>query len=126
MAYSRIYENIYTFPVIVPTNYVAGSKRFFDPCPELANKKVVGISLSYDIITVGGIGALYVTLKDKKQNILLQNYPAQDLDDSNGTTNFRLRLFNYSDIDLNNSYYFIQGASILGPATIFNFNFYLQ
>jgi len=126
MAYTRIYENIYTFPVIVPANYVAGSKRFFDPCPELANKKVVAISLSYDTITTAGIGALYITIKDNKRNILLQNYPAQDLDDSNGTTNFRLRLFNYSDIDLNNSYFIIQGASILGQSTIFNFNFYLQ
>lgn len=126
MAYTRIYENIYTFPVVVPANYIAGSKRFFDPCPELANKKVVAISISYDTITVAGIGALYITIKDNKQNILLQNYPAQDLDDSNGYTNFRLRLFNYSDIDLNNSYWIVQGASILGASTIFNFNFYLQ
>ena len=126
MAYTRIYENIYTFPVIVPANYIAGSKRFFDPCPELANKKVVGISLSYNTRSSGGPAALYITIKDNKQNILLQNYPAQDLDDSNGTTNFRLRLFNYSDIDLNNSYWIVQGASILGASTIFNFNFYLQ
>jgi hypothetical protein len=126
MAYTRIYENIYSFPVVVPANYVAGSKRFFDPCPELKNKRVVGISLSYNNFPAGSTGAIYITLKDNKQNILLQNYPAPDLDDSSGGNNYRLRLFNYSDIDLNNSYWIMQGASILGQSTIFNFNFYLQ
>ena len=125
MAYQRIYENIYTFPVIVPANYVAGSKRFFDPCPELQNKTIVGMSLSYNNFPAGSTGCIYITLKDKAQNIKLQNYPAADLDDATNQ-NFRLRLFNYSDIDLNNSYWIMQNASILGQSTIFNFNFYLQ
>lgn len=125
MAYTRIYENIYTFPVVVPANYIAGTKRFFDPCPELLNRKIKAISTSYNNISATGTGALYITLKDTNQNILLQNYPAQDLDDSSLGNNFRLRLFNYSNIDLNNSYFIIQGASILGASTIFNFNFYL-
>jgi hypothetical protein len=126
MAYSRIYENIYTFPVVVPANYIAGSKRFFDPCPELNNRRVVGISISYDTITTAGIGALYLTIKDKKQNILMQHYPAKDLDDSTTFAQYRLRLFNYSELDLNNSYWILQGASILGGSTVFNFNFYLE
>lgn len=125
MAYLRIYENIYTFPVIVPANYIAGSKRFFDPCPELNNKKIVAISLSYNNFAAGAVGCVYITLKDQNQNILLQNYPAPDLDDATNQ-NFRLRLFNYSNVDLNNSYFIMQNASILGQSTIFNFNFYLQ
>ena len=120
MTYQRIYENIYTFPVIVSSNYVAGSKRFFDPCPELNNYSVVGMSLSYS-----GASSLYITLKDKKQNIILQNYPAIDLNDSTNLNTFRLRIFNYKDIDLNSSYWVQMDFSIFSGATVFNFNFYL-
>lgn len=136
MAYTRIYENIYTFPVL--TNGVVNSenvKIFFAPCPQIRNRKIVAMSLSYLPSIAGQQDQLYLTLKNGKGDVLMYNYPATDLQDSTNTPNptlfinYRLRLFNYYDIDLANSYFFF--SDISGPLgannqPIFNINFYLE
>ena len=131
MAYSRIYEDIYTFPVVIGGNYTAGEKRFFDPCPEIKKRKIKAISISYNSTSTFLTGALYITFKDTNNKILTQNYPAIDLNDSiyqlyQPPQTYRLRLFNYDNIDLNNSYYILSNINISGIFELFNLNFYLD
>lgn len=135
MPYSRIYENIYSFPVttngIVLTENV---KIFFNPCPEIRNRHVKAISISFYNTYAGQTDQAYITLKNGKGEVLIYNYPAVDLQDSTTaatTANYvyRLRLTNFQDIDLANSYFFYNDLS--GPLgannqPIFNINFYLD
>lgn len=131
MTYNRIYENIYSFQV---TNGVlnAGYRYYFDPFPELNNKTLKGISISnYNNLLNGSnlLYSFYITLINKKGEILCYNYPAVDLLDSSNAsyTNFRLRLFNFKDLDLKSSYYFFQAPVSFPPyANTFKFNFYLE
>lgn len=131
MTYNRIYENIYSFQV---TNGVlnAGYKYYFDPMPELNNRKLKGISVSnYDNLINPSLRlySFYTTLINKKGDIICYNYPLVDLLDSSYTTysEFRLRLFNFDDLDLKKSYYFFQAPVSFPPyANTFKFNFYLD
>jgi hypothetical protein len=137
MTYNRIYENIYTFPVNTKGTIVGDNvKVFFDSCPEIQKKTLKAISLSYDISVQNGAypDQAFITLKNSKGEVLIYNYPANDLNDTvNGalftTQVFRLRLFNLYDVDLSQSYYFFNNVS--GPIgnnsqIVFNFNFYLD
>jgi hypothetical protein len=133
MAYTRIYENIYTFNVSsgVVNN---GSKVYFDPCPELNKKTIKGLSISnYNNTISGGSIPLnfYITLIDKKNQIICYNYPLVDLLDASNTlfSQFKLRLFNLYDLDLYRSYYFFSSAIPLSfppYETMFKINFYLE
>lgn len=139
MAYQRIYENIYSFTVnagVLNTGY----KYYFDPCPEINNRGIKGISASNfadnmfnGTPALGLLYSFYITLKDKENNILCYNMPLVDLIDANAKNinyqNLRLRLFNYKNLDLKNSYYFFQSIPLLAfPPTnnLFSLNFYLD
>lgn len=134
MAYTRIYENIYTFPVqtVDQVNYVDGTKYFFEPCPEIRKRTIKALSISYYNSRAGQQDQAFFTFKNGKGEVLAYNYPAVDLQDNTNTglanPKYRLRLFNWYDIDLNNSYYTYVDVS--GPLNtfdvLFNLNFYLD
>ena len=135
MTYTRIYENIYTFPVQTKSqlSYQDGTKYFFEPCPEIKNKTIKALSISYYNSIPSQTDQAYFTFKNCKGETLAYNYPAVDLMDTTSQQpvaipNYKLRLFNWYDIDLNNSYYTYIDVS--GPLNtfkvLFNLNFYLE
>lgn len=138
MAYTRIYENIYSFAVQTPGPVLNENiKIFFNPCPEIKNRHIKAISISYYNSYAGQTDQAFITLKNSKGDILTYNYPAVDLQDTSATNvpgsinalNYKLRLFNFYDIDLASSYYFYNNLSgPLGVAfpILFYLNFYLD
>jgi hypothetical protein len=132
MTYNRIYENIYSFQV---TSGVlnAGFKYYFDPMPELNNRKLKGISISnyQNLLNPSQLlYSFYITLINKKGDIINYNYPVVDLLDASWPSSYpeyRLRLFNFDDLDLKKSYYFFQAPVSFPPYNnLFKFNFYLD
>jgi len=137
MTYNRIYENIYTFPVSTNGTILGDNvKVFFSPCPQISKRHLKAISISYDLSKAQGgyPDQCFITLKNSKGEVLLYNYPANDLNDATdfivgGVLNFKLRLFNLYDVDLSQSYYFYSDVS--GPIgnnsqIVFKLNFYLD
>jgi hypothetical protein len=136
MPYTRIYENIYTFPVYARELINQNAKYFFDPCPEIRQKKINAISISYYNYYNGYADSAFITLKNGKNEIMCDNYPATDLMDTTtqnslltGTLQYKLRLFNLYDIDLKSSYYMYNRITFPFPTNnlpLFNINFYLE
>jgi len=136
MAYTRIYENVYTFPVYARELINANAKYFFDPCPEIKKRHIKAISISYYNFYNGYVDSAYISLKNSKNETICYNYPATDLMDNttqngllSGTLNYKLRLFNLYDLDLNSSSYIYNHVTFNFPTNglpLFNLNFYLE
>lgn len=120
----RIFDNIYSFNVKTG-NIVQGVKYFFDPCPEIKDKRIKGITIS-NTINLFYTHNFYLTLVDQNNKMLIQDMPLIDLKDSQDNNVFRLRMFDLKNIDLNRSYFYFQDplASIVAVETLFKINFY--
>lgn len=136
MAYQRIYDNVYTFPVYAKALINPNAKNFFDPCPEIKKRHIKALSISYYNFYTGYIDSAYITLKNGNNEIICYNYPATDLMDTttqntilSGSLTYKLRFFNLYDLDLNSSYYMYNHVTFPFPTNnnpIFNLNFYLD
>tara|TARA_R110000868_G_scaffold126421_5_gene333493 strand:+ start:1079 stop:1489 length:411 start_codon:yes stop_codon:yes gene_type:complete len=136
MTYTRIYDNVYTFPVYAKELINPNAKYFFDPCPEIKKRQINAISISYYNYYNGYIDSAYITLKNGKNDIICYHYPATDLMDTttqntvlSGSLNYKLRLFKIYDLDLNSSFYMYNHVALPFPTNgrpLFNLNFYLD
>jgi hypothetical protein len=132
MKTTRVYTQVYTFKVDISGNLVANVKKFFaSGLSDLKNKTIRAITISNTGLTVpGSNGQIYLTFVDLNNNTLLYNYPGADLIDLTGGNasnpdRTRLRLFDLKGIELQNSYFFVADASIIGSSS-FDINFYFE
>lgn len=116
----------------VTTSTIASNTRVFLPSfPDINNLTVRGIVIQNYLTVAGQTDQVFLTLLDSKKNILLYNYPCQDLSDSSSTavpTNqqqFFIRQFNLYDVETRASY--INFAGLSGPITglLFRIAFYI-
>jgi len=133
MKVTRVYSQIYSYSVQVDQPANDSIKTFFKSgLSDLKNKTIRGITVSNCFIgTPGQTDQIYITLLDRNNNTLLYNYPVVDLLDltggnSSNINKTRLRLFNLTGLELQNSYFFI--VNVTGPiqGKIFDLNFYFE
>tara|TARA_R110000868_G_scaffold167670_3_gene402062 strand:- start:457 stop:849 length:393 start_codon:yes stop_codon:yes gene_type:complete len=128
------YNQILSIPINTSSVVVDGFKLFLPPYPNIYNKKIIGITISYYNTYEGQIDQGFLTLVDKNNNLLLYNYPLIDLFDASISRafspppiifNYRVTQFDLFNIDLQSSFVIYQGLSGGLTGALFTLNFYL-
>jgi hypothetical protein len=123
----REFDKVFTVRYTIPAQYTVtiNKKNYFDGYPFIRDikPKAISITNSNNNLLTGG----YITISDKKKNLVLFNVPLSDLYLENDYPKAKLRLVNIDGIDLLNSYWIYTGTSpfsVVAVTNLFNLSFY--
>lgn len=107
-----VFNIVYNTDVIAPVGkpLIQMQKNFFTGYPYISKLNIKAISADL-VVVVGVTFPVYITLVDSNKNIVLSQFPVNDLSYQTVIPGQRrLRYFNLKNIDLLNSYWQLRGA----------------